>query len=164
MSHKGAIKRNRKMTQQDINEIISEIYRWESGNLGSDLTWARLEEFSGFTRAALNSKMQIKVAYEKAKKALSKSGKPRIARERDYNNYLEKALEKARTELKEYKEREKGWLIKWQRIAYNIMAKGLVSIEAFDQAIPENAIPPDSKTVENIIRPFEKPLQSKGWS
>ena len=149
------------MTEQDIKEILAELNRWESGELGSKLTWHRISDFSGYTRKALYSKPEIRSAFEIAKKALSKSGKTRIARERGHIGYLEKKLKAVERELAMYKKREKGWLIKWQRVAYHIMEKGIVGIQYYDQPIPENASLPDQKTTNNVIEFINKPLPPK---
>lgn len=49
-----AIRANVKLSERKAAGIIAELERWRDGELGTKLTWERIEAFSGFTRQALS--------------------------------------------------------------------------------------------------------------
>jgi hypothetical protein len=130
------IRKNRKMTTEDIGFIIQELRRWEQGDFGPKLTWEKIEKFTGFTKPALHAKPEIKEAFQKAKEILAKGGRKSVARQKDeYAVYLENKTGALQEELKKYKQLEMTWLAKWQRIAYHLKVRG-ISIEEVDQTLP----------------------------
>ena len=130
------IKRNRKMTQEDVRGIVSELKRWQDGELGLKLNWEKVEKFSGFTKPALHAKQEIKEAFQQAKEALQNPDRKSSSRQKDdYAVYLENRAKTLDEQLEKYKNLENEWLGKWQRIAYHLRVHGL-SIEDVDRELP----------------------------
>ena len=152
------MKNNRKMTQTDIDRIVLELKRWEVGELGTRLTWHRLEESFGFSRVAMSIKPGIKVAYEKAKKSLRGGQVKTRQQQADIISWLQDEVSQLRGELAEYKRREKMWLKKWQRIAYHLKFKGLGSMRDFDRPIPEGEKVPTQKESKKILESVDQPM------
>lgn len=129
------IRKNRKMTPEDISLIVQRLKQWEQGDFGPKLTWEKIEDFTGFTKPALHAKSEIKEAFQKAKEILAKGGRKSVARQKDeYAVYLENKTAALQEELKKYKDLEMTWLAKWQRIAYHLKVRGL-SMEDVDRPL-----------------------------
>jgi hypothetical protein len=130
------IKRNRKMTPEDVQGIVSELRRWQEGEMGLKLNWEKVEKFSGFTKPALHAKQEIREAFKSAKQALQNPDRKSASRLKDdYAIYLENRIKSLNGELEQYKKLENDWLGKWQRIAYHLRVHGLL-IEDVDKVLP----------------------------
>ena len=130
------IKRNRKMTQEDVQGIVSELRRWQEGEMGLKLNWEKVEKFSGFTKPALHAKQEVKEAFQNAKGALQNTDRKSVSRQRDdYAVYLENRIKVLDDQLKNYRKLENDWLGKWQRIVYHLRVHCL-SIEDIDKELP----------------------------
>lgn len=153
--------RFRRMARSDIASIVLDLDRWASGQLGSKLTWAILEERFGFSRQSLQVKPEIKAAYDVAKLALSGGlVKSRKDAEKD-NEELKREIERLKLEIAEYVKRENLWKVRWQRIAYHIRVKG---IQMLDIDKPEHSIDglPSEQEAAKIIKPFDKDIPASG--
>ncbi|WP_256928052.1 hypothetical protein [Caballeronia sordidicola] len=130
-----AIRANVKLSERKAAGIIAELARWKDGELGTKLTWERIEAFSGFTRQALSRHPQIVTAYQMAKGALATPDRRSRSRARNEELlYLDHTIEELRAELRRYELLERKWFERWQCIAYHCLRRGL-SIEEFDQPI-----------------------------
>jgi hypothetical protein len=133
------IRANTKINDSKAAGIITELERWRDGELGTKLTWARVEAFSGFTRQALSRHPPIVSAYQAAKSVLAAPA--RRSRSRTQNDellYLEHTIENLRAEVRRYELLEQKWLERWQCIAYHCSRRGL-SIDEFDRPIDTQA-------------------------
>lgn len=129
-------KHHRKMTERDVKSIVNELNRWADRERGSELTWAHVEAFAGFTKPALWAKPDIKKAFQDAKAALRHPDRKSAARVReDYVGFVERQRDAAQKELADYKECEQKWLARWQCIAYHLQQIGR-SIDEFDKPLP----------------------------
>lgn len=146
----------------DIRSIVRSLDKWGSGELGAELTWAKIAEESGFSRQSLNANPEIKAAYLVAKQALKLGG---LAKSRveavSRNEDLEVENDRLRTELEFYKKREDDWLARWQRIAYHIRAQGKQVVHV-DRIIPEGVVVPSATEANKILKPFDKDIPSSG--
>jgi hypothetical protein len=161
MQPKKEIKHNRKMTSEDVRQIVAELHRWEAGELGSKLTWLVLEKNCGFTRAALNAKPEIKQAYSAAKTALRKGGITSTAKAHLETAATKERNDKLRRKLDESQAKNVEMQLLWQRVAYNLMAKGHGSISKYDQPIPPGEPVPDQETVDKVIGIYDRPLPAR---
>lgn len=153
--------RFRRMSSSDIASILLDLDRWASGQLGSKLTWASLEERFGFSRQSLQAKLEIKAAYDLAKQALSGGlVKSRQQASKDIEE-LQRDVDRLKLEVTELQRREGLWRLRWQRIAYNIRAKGIQMI-AMDKPTDSLNQPLSDREVSETIRPFEKDIPSSG--
>lgn len=153
--------RFRRMANSDIASIVLDLDRWAAGQLGSKLTWAILEERSGFSRQSLQAKPEIKAAYDLAKLALSGGlVKSREQAVKD-NDELQREIDRLKLEIKEYQRREGLWKLRWQRIAYHIRAKGIQMHEIDKQTDSINGLPTEQEAAK-IIRPFDKDIPPSG--
>src|SRR5476649_2903942 len=125
-------KRFRRMADTDVKSIITDLDRWAGGQLGSKLTWAILEERSGFSRQSLQAKAEIKAAYDYAKKSLAGGLVKSREQATQENGELLNEVQRLKLEITEYKRRENLWRERWQRIAFHIRQKGL-QIHEIDQ-------------------------------
>jgi len=151
-------KRFHRMTDTDVKSIIIDLNRWAAGQLGSKLTWAILEEQSGFSRQSLQAKAEIKAAYDYAKESLSGGLIKSREQATQENDELQQEVQRLRLEITEYKRRENIWRERWQRIAFHIRQKGL-QIHEIDQ--PADGTLGD-REVNNLLRPFDKEIPSSG--
>lgn len=133
------IRANAKINELKALGIISELERWRDRELGTKLTWEKIESFSGYTRQAMSRHPKIRLAYEEAKRALSGPPRPSASRTRDEERkYLDQTIADLRSELQRYRSLEQSWLGRWQRIAFHCAACGL-SIEDLDKPLDDIA-------------------------
>jgi len=134
-----AIRANVKLSERKAAGIIAELERWRDGELGTKLTWERIEAFSGFTRQALSRHPLIVTAYQTAKGALATPHRRSRSRSRNEELlYLDQTIEDLRAELRRYELLEQKWLERWQCIAYHCSRRGL-NIDEFDRPIDTQA-------------------------
>lgn len=153
--------RFRRMGATDINAIVKDLGRWATGELGSKLTWAVLEDRFCFSRQSMQAKPDIKAAYDMAKDALS-GGLVKDRRQASEENHeLLKEVERLKREIAEYKRREGLWKQRWQRIAYHIRAKG-IQVHDVDKPTQDSDALPTEREVSNILRPFDKEIPPSG--
>jgi hypothetical protein len=152
-------KRFRRMADTDVKSIIADLDRWAAGQLGSKLTWAILEERSGFSRQSLQAKAEIKASYDYAKKSLSGGLVKSREQATQENDELQNEVQRLRLEIAEYKRRENLWRERWQRIAFHVRQKG-IQIHDVDQPAEENIL--SEQETNNILRPFDKEIPSSG--
>lgn len=153
--------RFRRMASSDIASVVLDLDRWASGQLGSKLTWAILEERFGFSRQSLQAKPEIKAAYDLAKLALSGGlfrSRQQAAKD---NEELQREVDRLKLEIAEYQRRESLWKLRWQRIAYHIRAKGIQMHDVDKPADGINELPSEQETAK-IIRPFDKDIPPSG--
>ncbi|MFT0173368.1 hypothetical protein ACLKMY_30970 [Paraburkholderia mimosarum] len=132
-----AIRANSKISERKAAGIVAELDRWRDGELGTKLTWQRIEAFSGFTRQALSRHEAIRRAYQEAKRVLAAPGRRSRSRSRsDELTYLDQTIENLRLEVRRYEALEQQWLQRWQRITYHCSRRGL-SIEDLDRPLDE---------------------------
>lgn len=154
-------KRFRRMSNSDINLIVTELDRWALGDLGSKLTWSRLEERFGFSRQSLQAKSEIKAAYDNAKNSLSgglvktKEQATQVAEE------LQVEVARLKSELDSYKNKEQLWLRRWQQIAFHIRQKG-IQMASVDSSVPNTEDLPSNTETAKILRPFDKDIPPSG--
>ena len=132
-----AIRANSKISERKAAGIVAELERWREGELGTKLTWERIEAFSGFTRQALSRHQEISHAYKEAKRALADPARRSRSRANsDEIAYLDQTLANLRSQIRRYEALEQQWLQRWQRIAYHCSRKGM-SIEELDQPLDD---------------------------
>lgn len=154
-------KRFRRMAESDIKSIIADLDRWALGQLGSKLTWAILEDRSGFSRQSLQAKLEIKAAYDHAKQALAGGlvkTKEQAVKE---NDELVCEINRLKQELESYKHKEMLWKQRWQRIAFHVRQKGM-QVHAVDRSISTGADKPSERETANILKPFDKDIPPSG--
>lgn len=158
MARKRKIKRSQKIKEKDIQEIVRFIQSYELENSGYKLTWMAIEKISGYTRAALNGKKEIKDAYLKAKKAGRGGRKPGTSNKNSNLAYLQNRLRFAKEEAEKYKKQIEEYQKLYQRVAYNLMASDLGSIDRLNSNLPEEPMQLDQETLEKIVKIIFKPL------
>jgi len=149
------------MNESTIKSMISDLDKWASGQLGSKLTWAVLEDRFGFSRQSLQARSEIKAAYDNAKQALAGGLVCTKENAMKENGVLLVELGRARSEIAEYKRREKLWLLRWQRIAFHIRQKGH-QVYSIDREIPRGNEVPSERATAEILRPFDKEIPPSG--
>lgn len=153
--------RFRRMGRSDISSILLDLDRCAAGQPGSKLTWAVLEERFGFSRQSLQAKSEIKAGYDLAKMALSGGlVKTRQQASKD-NEELQREVDRLKLEIIEFQRKEGLWRLRWQRIAYNIRAKGFQMID-IDKVTGSLNAQPNDREVAEILRPFDKDIPSSG--
>lgn len=150
-----------RISEKDVDLIVSELDQWAEGQLGSKLTWALLEERFGFSRQALQAKPQIKAAYDIAKLALSRGlVKSRQQNNEDIYNLIQENR-RLKAQIEEHQRREHLWKQRWQRIGYHIREKGL-HLSTIDRPIPSNERIPNERETLAVIRPFDNEIPPSG--
>jgi len=154
-------KRFRRMSESDIKMIIVDLDRWASGQLGSKLTWAILEDRFSFSRQSLQAKPEIKAAYDYAKKSLSGGLVKSREQATEENEVLRREVERLKLEIKECKRREVKWRERWQRIAFHLRQKG-IQVHQVDQPITSAHEGPSERDSNKILSPFDKDIPTSG--
>ncbi|MGE1152106.1 protein kinase [Pseudomonas kitaguniensis] len=155
------ISKARRMSSVDIRLIIHELDAWARGERTGELSWSLVEEYSGFTRQALNSRPEIKAAFGTAKAALRGGiAKTRMDAVAD-NASLLAENNRLKAEIALYASREAGWKARWQRIAYHIRTKGF-QVSEIDRSAPDGAKLPSERDAESILRAVDIEIPSSG--
>jgi len=148
------------MGQVQEQQIVEELARWARGELGSALTWENLVTRYGFSRQTLNQKASIKAAYKLAKEALQ-GGLVRTREEADREiDALTKEVARLRLEIEEYRNREKQWKLRWQRIAFNIRKAGVQMFQV-DRPVQEGRLPSATESAK-VVQLFDGEIPSSG--
>lgn len=155
------MKRFRRMSDSDINMIVSDLERWAMGEVGSKLTWAMLEKRFSFSRQSLQAKSEIKAAYDIAKRALSKGLVKTRGQAAKEAKELQVEIDRLKTELEAYKLKEEHWLRRWQQIAFHIRQMGIQMINV-DKIPQEGAMLPSHTVTAQILKPFDKEIPPSG--
>ncbi|WP_212626427.1 protein kinase [Pseudomonas sp. PP3] len=152
----------KRMDSADIKAIIKELDRWALGDLGSGLRWKILEDQFGFTRQALNARLEIKVAFDAAKASLAGGLAAKQKNAARDSGQLALKVEQLERELQAYKDREAKWLLRWQQIAYNIRARFGAQMSSID--MPGGSLEglPSLRTAESILRHLDSPIPPVG--
>lgn len=151
------MKTSRRMQSSDLSHVIIELSKkWATGVYGNHLTWSALENQFGFTRQTLQSKPNIKAAYDYAKKALSKG----LVGARDENSALTLRIAELEARVKFYEHQEELWRKRWQQIAFNLRLHG----ESFSSHDKKTKIQLhfSNSVADKIIAPFDKPIPPSG--
>lgn len=155
------VKRFRRMSDSDINTIVADLDRWALGELGSKLTWAVLEKRFGFSRQSLQTKSEIKAAYDNAKQALSGGLIKTKEQATKEVKELQVEVDRLKTELEAYKRKEAQWLRRWQQIAFHVRQKGIQMMNV-DKAPLEGVELSSNTETAKILRPFDKEIPPSG--
>ena len=97
-----------KMSAADKQRVLHELDAWCRGERVGRLTWARLEEVSGFTRQALSSHPDIVERYGDAKAVNRPGNKARISRPKSNDQRvldLQREVERLKSIINRYDER-----------------------------------------------------------
>lgn len=141
-------------------QIVEELSRWARGELGSALAWEHLVTQYGFSRQTLNQKSSIKAAYKLAKEALQ-GGLVRTREEADSEiDVLTKEVARLRLEIEEYRNRERQWKLRWQRIAFNIRKAGVQMFQV-DRPVQKGRLPSATESVK-VIQLFDGEVPPSG--
>jgi len=131
------MKSYRRVTEGDIKRILGYLASYNSQEQA--LTWKHVEQFSKFTRQALQSHSKIKEEFQSAKSRLSlereskKNAKP-LLESLASSDLLEKLY--ARIALLE--NQQELWRRRWFCIAYNIRSQGVQMFD-IDKPVPIGA-------------------------
>lgn len=155
------IKRFRRMSDSDINNIVVDLDRWALGEFGSKLTWAKLEERFGFTRQSLQAKTEIKAAFVNAKRELSSGFVKTNERVSKDAEELRIEVNRLKAELDAYKFKEEEWLRRWQQIAFHVRQKGIQMVSVDKKVSVGAELPSDAET-SKILFSFDKEIPSSG--
>lgn len=152
----------KRMDPCDVQAIVRELDRWALGELGSGLRWKTLEDKFGFTRQALNARLEIKVAFDAAKASLAGGLAAKQKSAAKNADELVIRVEQLERELQVYKDREAKWLLRWQQIAYNVRARFGAQMSLIDTPCnPKNGLP-NLRAVDNILKPLDTPIPPVG--
>ncbi len=113
--------KNRRITDAIVQAIIGEIRAHKDGKREGKLSWAALEEFSGFSRVALWTKPQIKEPFQAAKASFKADATPKIKPRKTIDERivaLEASLDELRETVRQYDER-------WALYEYNAHQLGI---------------------------------------
>ncbi|WP_266180801.1 protein kinase [Dyella humicola] len=149
-----------RMGQLQEQQIVQELARWGRGELGATLTWEHLEKQFGFSRQTLNQKSSIKAAYKLAKEALQ-GGLVRSRQETDDEiKALNQEIARLRLEIEQYKDREKQWKLRWQRVAFNIRKAGVQMFQV-DRPVQDKRLPSATESAK-VIQLFDGEIPPSG--
>lgn len=151
----------KRMSDYESESIVLELNKWAQGMLGSKLTWAILEDKSGFSRQTLQAKPAIKAAYDLAKSSLSGGLAAKKNAALKDSGALQVENQQLRTEIESWRKKEKLWQLRWQRIAFNIRNSGMQMVN-IDRDIPQGAKPLSDKESAKVLAFFDKDIPTDG--
>ncbi|MBV1806767.1 protein kinase [Pseudomonas viridiflava] len=152
----------RRMDSGDVKAIVKELDRWALGELGSGLRWKTLEDQFGFTRQALNARLEIKVAFDAAKASLAGGLAAKQKNAARNAEELVLRVEQLERELQAYKDREAKWLLRWQQIAYNVRARFGAQMASIDVSDAARDGLPNQRQTDAILKPLDLPIPPVG--
>lgn len=147
------MKSYRRVTEGDIKRIIGYLASYSSQEQA--LTWKHVEQFSKFTRQALQSHSKIKEEFQSAKSRLSlereskKNAKP-LLEPLASSDLLKKLY--ARIALLE--NQQELWRRRWFCIAYNIRSQGVQMFD-IDKPVPIGAKQLADREVRSELSRFD---------
>jgi hypothetical protein len=134
------IRANAKLSADRLASIVAELEHWRDRELGLDLTWERVEMFSGYSRQALSSHPEILRAFQEAKRSLGCPDRPSRSRGLDEElAFQDRTIVRLRQELSRYEMLEQQWHARWQRVALHCGRLGL-SLEELDQPLEQTIL------------------------
>lgn len=153
---------SKRMDAEDVASIVRELDRWALGELGSCLRWKVLEDQFGYSRQALNARLEIKVAFDAAKKSLAGgiAAKQKLAVKSA--DELTLRVQQLEAEVQVYKSREAKWWLRWQQIAYHVRARFGAQMSSVDLGSPAKGGLPNRRMTEGILKPLDKPIPAVG--
>jgi hypothetical protein len=152
----------KRMDSGDVKAIVKELDRWALGELGSGLRWKTLEDQFGFTRQALNARLEIKVAFDAAKMSLAGGLASKQKNAMRDASELVLRVEQLEKELQAYKDREAKWLLRWQQIAYNVRARFGAQMASIDVLNGSREGLPNRRQTDAILKPLDLPIPPVG--
>jgi hypothetical protein len=152
----------KRMDPGDVKAIVRELDRWALGELGSGLRWKTLEDQFGFTRQALNARLEIKVAFDAAKASLAGGLAAKQKNAAKNADELVLRVEQLERELQVYKDREAKWLLRWQQIAYNVRARFGTQMSLIDAPSNLKDGLPNLRAADSILKPLDTPIPPVG--
>lgn len=120
VSSRRVIRRNRKMTQSDVDAAVKLIEEWSTRLPKTPLVWSQLEKKTGFTRPALAAKPTIQHAYDKAKT----ESRAFVGTPSEFSK-LTKMVEELTADNERLRKGEDAWLTTWQRVTHHLLALGI---------------------------------------
>ena len=155
------IKGSRRISDADVVQMVRELDKWASGQLGSKLTWAILEKRFGFSRQSLQSKPLIKAAYDQAKSALSGGIVRTKEKVVEDNGRLSREVDRLKRALEAWELKDKQWKQRYQRIAFHLRQKGL-HLYDLDREIHPGSQGPTERETGDVLRIFDKAIPPSG--
>ncbi|GHA76957.1 hypothetical protein GCM10007067_12830 [Lysobacter bugurensis] len=150
-------KRFGRMSPQEEQAIINELGKWQRGELGSSLTWAKLETRFGFSRQTLHTRKSITDAFALAKAALAGGlSKGKTDAEQQIAAMAAK-ITVLENKLAASEERERKWMVRWQQIAFHVRQRGMHTRDVDRTA---TSAVPDKREAAAVLRPFDRPIPS----
>lgn len=143
----------RRIEADDIRYIVYDLGQWANGKYGVKLTWAAIVDKHGFTRQSLQSKTEIKAAYDRARERLAGGLNKQI---KD-NAALHLEIDVLNRRLAEAEKTIALYHLRWQRVAHYIAQKNLSVTEA-EQIIPAGLDLPSLKEATKILKPFMREI------
>lgn len=149
----------KRISQADINMIVNDLARWSRDGAKNKITWNFLEKRYGFSRQAMQAKVEIKSSYNFVKKSA-------VSIKKKTNEVVDSAvlierLTLAEEQIKEYKRKEDSWRSRWQRIAFHIRQRGM-QVSLIDKDIPSGGEKLSEKEVSNVLKLFDANIPSSG--
>lgn len=153
----------RKMTEGDVKRIVSYLTSYNSPE--QMLSWKHVEQYSKFTRQALQAHSRIKEAFQAAKAKLSNEK----ASEKNAMPLLDslasaELVKKLYARIALLENQQELWRRRWFCIAYNIRSHGVQMFD-IDKPVPIGAKHLSDKEVRAELSCFDQdipPVASRG--
>lgn len=103
---------SRYITEDVTEKVLSLLDEYATGQLGTDLSWARLEKAFGYSRQALSANQTIKNKFKEAKRSLKdhKKGALTVVANAGELEWLRKENIVLKNRIAEYEKRFKRWI------------------------------------------------------
>lgn len=143
----------------DIINILNDLNDLIENKVSFKLTWEELSKRHGFSRQSLQSNNDIKQRYKYVKNKFSnKSSNVKIQNidDKKFSQLIEQnSILLAQVEY--YKNQEELWMLKWQRIAYNLRLKGISISDVDNDELIKSSFPSKSET-NKILSLFDEQI------
>lgn len=155
------ISKHSRLSELEIRKICRDLTTLYDGEIGFKFTWESLAQRYGFSRQSLQANNEIKLLYKKIKFKFSPNNK--IFNKENKNTTVvevdkiiqENRFLKSKIELHQKKEEE--WLLRWQKIAYNLYRLHKTYIHEMDNnQVIKNSDLPNLKETDEILSKYTK--------
>ena len=144
----------RKMTEGDVVAIVRFLESYRSDE--NVIRWQDIEDFSKFTRQALNAHPKIKAAYRSAKDRLAEARQVESSPAPicGVSAELTEEIESLRKKIAMLENQQVLWRRKWYCIAYHIRQQGIQMFNV-DKPVPIGSSQLTDKEVRRLLEDFD---------
>lgn len=159
MVRKSSGSKGCRISVRDVEKIVNYLACLPDDRTVLKVTWAMIEEFTGFSRQSLQAHSEIKKAYLLAKQAFIARFNPSLRKKNRAKANQELINENIalRARLDKLEAREAFWRRRWYTIAYNLRQHNL-QMERVDRLVPFSGPAMNHQEIQRILDTWNEPI------